>query len=105
MTIAVETRSASENPPAVAVRCNCCGRKKAAELHPRRGLTIRFGHGTQNKHQACLSPRELLRLLSGAETPAGVLAYVRGLLREEAAPEEGTLREGPKSTDFSDSAR
>jgi len=68
--------------PAQTLLCDC-GAKKAAELHPQLGLTIRFGHGSQRKHQATLSPRQLLGLLSGTDCPAAQLAYVVHLLRGE----------------------
>ena len=68
--------------PAQTLRCDC-GAKKAAELHPQFGLTIRFGHGSQRKHQATLTPRQLLGLLSGTDRPEAQLAYVVHLLGGE----------------------
>ena len=84
MSFAIETPASPVSDTTVAVRCDCRGSKKAAEPHPERGLTIRFGHGSRSKHQASVSPRLLLQLLSGADTPAEMLAYVRRSLPNES---------------------
>ena len=63
----------------IALRCTCCGTKKAAEVHPRQDLTIVFGKGAKKKHLAVLEPLALFRLLSGCQDEEGVVAFVREL--------------------------
>ncbi len=66
----------------IALRCSCGGKKKAAVVHPRRDLTIVFGHDARHKHRLVVEPLELLRLLSGCEDESGIVAFVEGLFDE-----------------------
>ena len=63
-----------------AVLCDCCGRTKVAELHPRENLAIvDRSHG--RKHVAVLTAREILERLSGTLNGSAVVDYVKTVFR------------------------